>query len=1030
MVLAAQPSAEVTVTVSGHDGTDLSLSGPNLSAANTLTFTPANWNAAQTVTVSAAQDDDAVADPTVTLTHAVAGSGEYSGVVVDSVTVTIADDDTASVSVSPTVLAVPEGGSGSYTVVLTAEPGADVTVTVGGHAGSDVAVSPGVLTFTPANWDTAQTVTVTADHDNDAAADDAVTLSHAVSGSGEYASVTAGSVVVTIDEDDTAGEQDTADEGDTDDEDEIIGEGDAAGVTVDPVALRVVEGASNTYSVVLDTRPSADVTVTVGGHAGSDVSVDKTKLTFMPANWDVPQTVTVTAAHDPDAVADDPVTLTHAVSGTGEYASVTADSVTVTIADDDPTTPDDPTPDDPTPDDPTPDDPTPDDPTPDDPTPDDPTPDDPTPPSDDSAGVTVRFEKTYHNIDEGAAGGAGVGIVLSAALETEVTIRVVVLSGGTASSEDYSLSDTGLESGSQTGFVSDPGLTFVPGETFGYVRVAATADLDDEGEEDVLLGFGTLPEGITAGQPATTSVTIHDPQSDVSFGSSTYEATEGGPDAEVTVQLDGPLPMPVSMPLTVEGHSGADSSDWSGVPDSVTFDTGATTAAFTVVAVDDAVEDDGEMVMIGFGTLPSMLIAASPTTATVTLMNDDITPEDTSSEDTPPPVGCDSSLRMVIEPRDKLVEGGRIGTGRTSEERTNITVSADCGLGQDQTIALEFGGDATMGDDYSVSGDGYDASSQTLTLRAGATSVSATITALRDDDDLEATETIEVAAHHGNDDIGGGTVWISPCGGRYGWQFIRISVDRTSVGDDQSRNVAPYATVSGPVTVRVCFCEPIVGLYPQQRSSLDPAVTGTPEYLDMEGNLAIVFPQHSGDGWIGGTLTNARETVPGQIWLVDVTPEGPSGRIALHVFTDRRTDNPEADFQALDGTIDNTYNFGFTLTRDRQLTPAAQPARARGVGSDDGSGQIGTANRVDSACVRCWLGGCRFGRGESPRMVPNQSARLSDALATLIPRRPEPTAWSIPSVSAPGWTARACPAPPSRSRRGSYRAVPPTRSSR
>ena len=57
-------------------------------------------------------------------------------------------------------------------------------------------------------------------------------------------------------------------------------------------------------------------------------------MTFTANNWNTPQTVTVTAHHDDDAVDDDPVTLTHAVSG-GDYEGVTAANVEVTITEDD-----------------------------------------------------------------------------------------------------------------------------------------------------------------------------------------------------------------------------------------------------------------------------------------------------------------------------------------------------------------------------------------------------------------------------------------------------------------------------------------------------------------------------------------------------------------------------------------------------------------------------------------------------------------------------------------------------------------------
>ena len=150
-----------------------------------LTFTAADWAEAQTVTVSAGQDDDAV-DDTVVLRHGATG-GDYAGVQGPAVTVTVQDDDTAGVSVSRTGLTIPEGESGHYTVVLTSKPTAAVAVTVGGHAGSDLTLSKTSLTFTAADWAEAQTVTVSAGQDDDAV-DDTVVLRHGATG-GDYAGV-------------------------------------------------------------------------------------------------------------------------------------------------------------------------------------------------------------------------------------------------------------------------------------------------------------------------------------------------------------------------------------------------------------------------------------------------------------------------------------------------------------------------------------------------------------------------------------------------------------------------------------------------------------------------------------------------------------------------------------------------------------------------------------------------------------------------------------------------------------------------
>ena len=115
-------------------------------------------------------------------------------------TVDILNDDAAGVTISPTTLYVSEGTSETYTVVLDNSPSDDVTVTPSRSSGdTDVTVS-GALTFTPDNWSSAQTVTVSAAEDRDELSGDA-TITHTVSG-GDYDSVTVDSVsVVELDND-------------------------------------------------------------------------------------------------------------------------------------------------------------------------------------------------------------------------------------------------------------------------------------------------------------------------------------------------------------------------------------------------------------------------------------------------------------------------------------------------------------------------------------------------------------------------------------------------------------------------------------------------------------------------------------------------------------------------------------------------------------------------------------------------------------------------------------------------------------
>ena len=308
--LNSRPTVTVTVTIGGSDPA-VSLSGDTLTN-NQLTFTTTNWNTAQTITVTPVKDDNAVGE-TVTLTHNLSG-GDYAGIAADSVTVNLTDSDTRNVVLSRQSLTVTEedAAGSSYTVKLATQPSDTVTVTISGHDGDDLTLSGTTLAnnqliFTTTNWGTAQTVTVKAG-DDDNVVDESETLAHTAFG-GDHVNVTKDLPVAVTDD-------------------------DTADVALSKTDLTVTEGdaAGSSYTVKLVTEPTGEVTVTVSGHAGTDLTLDKTTLTFTVDNWATAQTVTVEAGQDADG-ANDTATLTHTASG-GDYASITAD-LAVTVTDDD-----------------------------------------------------------------------------------------------------------------------------------------------------------------------------------------------------------------------------------------------------------------------------------------------------------------------------------------------------------------------------------------------------------------------------------------------------------------------------------------------------------------------------------------------------------------------------------------------------------------------------------------------------------------------------------------------------------------------
>ena len=297
LVLATDPGGPVTVTPVNGDSGAVSLSPAS------FTFTPSNWDTAQTVSVAGVEDADGN-DETVTVNHRVSGYGSVTVGAVARISVT--DDEEPGVRVEPASPLANEGGTTSYTLALATLPGGPVTVTpVSGDSGA-VSLSPIRLTFTPSNWTTAQTVTVTGVEDTDGN-DETVTVNHSVSG---YGSVTTGAAVTVAV---------------TDDEE--------PGVRVSPVSMSPIgEGGTTSYSLVLDTDPVRPVTITPVSGDGGAVSLSPASLVFTPANWDTAQTVRVTGAEDDDA-RDEMVSISHRVNGYGRVTSAAA--VTVAVTDDD-----------------------------------------------------------------------------------------------------------------------------------------------------------------------------------------------------------------------------------------------------------------------------------------------------------------------------------------------------------------------------------------------------------------------------------------------------------------------------------------------------------------------------------------------------------------------------------------------------------------------------------------------------------------------------------------------------------------------
>lgn len=299
----------VVINVSSSDTAEGTISPP------TLTFTPADWNVPQTVTITGV--DDGVADGTkpynVNLSTTTSSDLSYNGLVAGSVSAINFDNEPGVVSVDASSATTTEaGGTSTFRVWLTSEPTGDVTVPISSSDTSEATVSTANLTFTSLDYGVPQFVTVTGVNDDvqDGNIAYTVVVGAATSTDGAYNGFNALDIAgVNLDN-------------------------DLARVIVPAGKLTVTEpNTTAQFALVLGSEPTANVTINCASSDTSEGTVTPS-VTFTPANWSTPQNVTVTAADDfiNDGTID--FTIITTVSSTDPiYAAINPDDVSVATVD-------------------------------------------------------------------------------------------------------------------------------------------------------------------------------------------------------------------------------------------------------------------------------------------------------------------------------------------------------------------------------------------------------------------------------------------------------------------------------------------------------------------------------------------------------------------------------------------------------------------------------------------------------------------------------------------------------------------------
>ncbi|MCA8836951.1 MAG: hypothetical protein K8963_03760, partial [Proteobacteria bacterium] len=402
--------------------------------------------------------DDDTDHETATITYTVAG-GDYASLTQAAQPVAVTDttvvvDPSVSVTVNPANASISEGQMATLTFAISPLPAAAVTIDLAAAVASTAAADDYSFSATQVSigtdgMSTPANITVTSTDDDTDEDDETLVIAYTVS-----AGATAPpNTTLTLSDDDARGISSTA----------------AATVAVD-------EGAQTTYTLVLDSRPTETVTVSLASDDIAIATVLPAQLTFTSTNWNTAQTVTVSGTADVDTDRET-ASITYTVAG-GDYATVTLAAQPVDVTD---TTPGA------------------------------------------LPAVSVTVDPVDASISEGQTATLTFAIRPMPAAAVTIDLAAAVASTA-AAADDYSFSATQVSIG--TDGMSTP----------TSITVTSTDDDTDEDDETLVIAY-TASTGATA-PPNTTVTIIDDDARGISTTAAATVAVDEGADTTYTLVLD------------------------------------------------------------------------------------------------------------------------------------------------------------------------------------------------------------------------------------------------------------------------------------------------------------------------------------------------------------------------------------------------------------------------------------------------------------------------------------------------------------
>ena len=431
--------------------------------------------------------------------------------------------------------------------------------------------------------------------------------------------------------------------------------------------------------------------------------------------------------------------------------------------------------------------------------------------------------------------GAVSTVTVSVDKEFEVDQTITLAVGGTAASGDYSLSSSLL--------------TLDAGDMSVTASVTAVDDSVIEGGDETVVV--TASHG--GGAVGSATVTIQDNDTAVWSVTAVPARVVEGAASTVTVSVGKEFEVDQTITLAVGGT--AASGDYSLSSSSLTLDAGDMSVTASVTAVDDSVIEGGDETVVVTASHGGGAVGS----ATVTIQDND------------------TAVWSVVAVPARVVEGAA----------STVTVSVDKEFEVDQTITLAATGGTAASGDYSLS-------SSSLTLDAGDTSVTATVTAVDDSVIEGGDETVVVTASHGGGAVGSATVTIQDADTPT-WSVV-AGPARVVEGAASTVTVSvdKEFEVDQTITLAATGGTAASGDYSLSSSSLtldagDMSVTATVTAVDdsdEESDETVVVTASHGGGAVGSaTVTIEDNDTP--VWSVTAVParvvEGAASTVTVSV---------------------------------------------------------------------------------------------------------------------------------------------------